>query len=124
MDNETRVSRDTVRQALQNYYDSNGQSVDNLMDQMSHMIYDYHDFQMGARKVSRGKKWLFSFKNSLTDGIFQKVWNSSHLLVVAVEIFAVLKWRNDKVFLPNLSWQSRSRHFSPRNADSSHCFPV
>ena len=67
MDNsESRVSRDTIRQALQNYYDSNGQSVDNLMDHMSHMIYDYHDFQMGARKVSRGKKWIFYFQNRLT----------------------------------------------------------
>ena len=55
MDNESRVTRDTVRQALQNYYDNSGQSVDTLMDQMSHMIYDYHDFQMGARKISRGE---------------------------------------------------------------------
>ena len=56
MDNETRVNRETIRQALMNFYESNGQSVETMVDEMSHMVHDYHDLQMAARKISRGKK--------------------------------------------------------------------
>ena len=58
MDNESRVTRETIRQALQNYYDNNGQSSDALMDEMAHMVHDYHDFQMAARKISRGEYFI------------------------------------------------------------------
>jgi len=55
MDNENRMNRETIQQALMNYYDNNGQSMESMMDEMAHMIHDYHDFQMTTRKISRGK---------------------------------------------------------------------
>ena len=55
MEGETRVTRETVRRALQNYFEANEQSTDLLIEEASRMIADYHDYQVATRRISKGK---------------------------------------------------------------------
>ena len=55
IEGETRVTRETVRRALQNYFEANEQSTDLLIEEASRMIADFHDYQVATRRISKGR---------------------------------------------------------------------
>ena len=59
MEGETRVTRETVRRALQNYYEANDHSTDLLIEEASRMIADFHDYQVATRRISKGRYGWF-----------------------------------------------------------------
>ena len=55
MDGGVKVNRETVKRALLDQVDATKDNPDHFIDELAHMISDYHDFQLLSRKVARGK---------------------------------------------------------------------
>ena len=55
MDGVTKINRDTVKKALMHQMDLYKDDPGAFLDELSHLITDFHDYQMLARQVSRGR---------------------------------------------------------------------
>ena len=55
LDGATRVNRDTIRRALLNQMEQHSDNQEGFLDEMAHLIHDYHDFQAMVKQTSKGE---------------------------------------------------------------------
>ena len=55
MEGSSKVTKEVVKRALLDQVELTKDNPDQFIDELAHMITDFHDYQMLSRKISRGK---------------------------------------------------------------------